>query len=201
MGRTACWHKKLQDYNFKILHVPGKNNTPADALSRPCDDKREVGEWQLSLLPESTFLNLAITGDLDLLETMLVTAQRDYRPWLKARRDLQWWTNHQGEWLDANQKAIVPPDQSLYRCIMHTYHDGLGVHPGRDEMVRKVLDRFAWPGGRQWIDQYVRGCTTCQQNKNLMHRIRVPPYKITVPQSTLPFSQVAMDLVTGLPKS
>jgi len=38
-GRTARWHEKLQDYNFKILHVAGKNNTPADALSRPCDDE------------------------------------------------------------------------------------------------------------------------------------------------------------------
>ena len=33
MGRTAHWHEKLQDYNFKILHIPRKNNTPADALS------------------------------------------------------------------------------------------------------------------------------------------------------------------------
>ncbi len=43
-GRTARWHKKLQDYNFKILHVARKNNTPANALSHPCDDKQEVGE-------------------------------------------------------------------------------------------------------------------------------------------------------------
>ncbi len=33
MGRMACWHEKLQDYNFKILHIPRKTNTPADVLS------------------------------------------------------------------------------------------------------------------------------------------------------------------------
>ena len=33
MGRTAQWHKKLQDYNFKILHILEKNNTLADMLS------------------------------------------------------------------------------------------------------------------------------------------------------------------------
>ena len=33
-GRTARWHEKLQDYNFKIVHIAGKNNGPADALSR-----------------------------------------------------------------------------------------------------------------------------------------------------------------------
>jgi hypothetical protein len=33
-GRTARWHEKLQDYNFKIVHITGKHNGPADALSR-----------------------------------------------------------------------------------------------------------------------------------------------------------------------
>jgi len=34
-GRMARWHKKLQDYNFKITHITGKINTPVDTLSRP----------------------------------------------------------------------------------------------------------------------------------------------------------------------
>ena len=33
-GRTARWHEKLQDYNFKIVHIASKSNGPADALSR-----------------------------------------------------------------------------------------------------------------------------------------------------------------------
>ncbi len=41
----------------------------------------------------------------------------------------------------------------------------------------------------------------CQQNKNLTHRQKVPQYKITVPIDALLFTQVAMDLITGLPKS
>src|SRR5216684_9339153 len=41
---------------------------------------------------------------------------------------------------------------------MHAYHDGLAAHLGRDETVRKVLDRFCWPGGQTWIEQYVKGC-------------------------------------------
>ncbi|SRR6266851_7609245 len=84
---------------------------------------------------------------------------------------------------------------------MHAYHNGLAVHPGRDEMARKVLNQFCWPGGQAWIEQYVKGCATCQQNKNLTHQVKVPQYKITVPCDVLPFSQVAIDLITGLPKS
>jgi hypothetical protein len=36
-GRMARWHKKLQDYNFHIVHIQGKNNTPANALSCPSE--------------------------------------------------------------------------------------------------------------------------------------------------------------------
>ncbi len=52
---------------------------------------------------------------------------------------------------------------------MHTYHDGLTAYLECDEMVRKVLNRFHWLGGKVWIEQYIKGCAMCQQNKNLMH--------------------------------
>ena len=73
-SRTVRWHEKLQDYNFKILHVAGKNNTPADVLSQPCNNKQEVGDQQLSLLLESTFLNLAEADDPMSLEGLMAVA-------------------------------------------------------------------------------------------------------------------------------
>ena len=33
--RHACWHADLQEYNFKMIHIPWNTNGPADALSRP----------------------------------------------------------------------------------------------------------------------------------------------------------------------
>jgi len=50
--------------------------------------------------------------------------------------------------MDAMQKTIILPDEGIRQRIMHTYHDGLAGHPGRDETIRKVLDRFCWPGGQ-----------------------------------------------------
>ncbi len=84
---------------------------------------------------------------------------------------------------------------------MHAYYNRLTGHLGCDKTIRKVLDRFYWPGAWTWIEQYVKGCTTYQQNKNLIHQTQIPLYKITVPSNALPFTQVAMDLITGLPKS
>ncbi len=53
---------------------------------------------------------------------------------------------------------------------------------------------------RQWIADYVKGCATCQQNKIMTHKRKTPLYHITTKEGTLPFQQIAMDLITGLPQ-
>jgi len=51
------------------------------------------------------------------------------------------------------------------------------------------------------VEQYIKGCAMCQQNKNLTHKPCTPLYKITIPQNAPPFTQIMMDLIMGLPKS
>ena len=52
----------------------------------------------------------------------------------------------------------------------------------------------------QWITDYVKGCATCQQNKIQTHKRKTPPFGITTMPNMKPFSQIAMDLITGLPQ-
>src|SRR5260221_10062276 len=44
-----------------------------------------------------------------------------------------------------------------------------------------------------------KGCCTYQQNKIVTHQRRTPLYRITTDPEALPFQQVCMDLITGLP--
>jgi len=105
-------------------------------------------------------------------------------------------------WTDEKGRLVVPPDNNIRREIARNWHDHRGAgHPGRDETFRKIQCQYFWLGGRTWIAQYIKGCATCQQNKNVTHKTRPPLYKITVPDNAPPFTQIAMDLVTGLPKS
>jgi Integrase zinc binding domain/Chromo (CHRromatin Organisation MOdifier) domain len=106
-------------------------------------------------------------------------------------------------WRDISEhRLVVPPDQGLKREIMHTWHDGpLNGHPRRDETIRRVNKEYFWPGARAWITEYVKGCAICQQNKNLTHRIKTPLFRIPSTIDAKPFSHIAMDLITGLPKS
>ena len=82
-GRTARWHKKLQDYNFKIIHIAGKSNGPADALSR-MHQKDEKEEPKLTLLlPADAFLNVFEVGDPGTLEHEVREAQQRHQSTMK----------------------------------------------------------------------------------------------------------------------
>jgi len=95
---------------------------------------------------------------------------------------------------------VIPPDEQLKHEILQVLHDVPTMgHPGRDETFTQVSYAYWWPGMRTWITNYVAGCTVCQQNKNVTHRQCMPLYRIPTPEDSLPFQQIALDLITGLP--
>ncbi len=76
---TAQWHKKLQDYNFKIVHIAGKANGSIDTLSR-IDQEDKQKETKLTLLiPSDVFLNIFEAGDPGMLEDEVVKAQQRHQ--------------------------------------------------------------------------------------------------------------------------
>src|SRR6266566_155597 len=154
--RTARWHVDLQEYDYEILHIPGKANVPPDALSRPPGiDQGKDDNHGITVLPPQKFVSTA---------------------------------------------ARVEPDEQTKRSIMTLVHDHhTAGHPGRDETIRKARQHIQWEGMNQWIAEYVKGCATCQQTKNLTHKRKIPLYRIPTEDNALPFQRVAMDLITGLP--
>ena len=73
-GRTAQWHKHLQDYNFRIIHIAGKVNTPANALLRPPGVDVVEDSQEMALLPPKLFLNIFDTNSDGSLEHHIVLA-------------------------------------------------------------------------------------------------------------------------------
>jgi hypothetical protein len=73
------------------------------------------------------------------------------------------WAMDLGQW-------ITPPDNQLKQLIMIEFHDApTAGHPGIEETIRQVKANFWWPRMSKWIEDYVKGCAVCQQNKNIMH--------------------------------
>jgi RNase H-like domain found in reverse transcriptase len=58
--QTACWHGELQDYNFKLQHVPGKLHMAADTLSRPTGaNEGKNDNQQMTMISKAAFIRLA----------------------------------------------------------------------------------------------------------------------------------------------
>ena len=71
-------------------------------------------------------------------------------------------------------------------------------HPGRDKTLQRTQEKYWWPKMKEWIADYVKGCTTCQQNKILTHRRTTSMYHIPMQCGVLPFQSMTMDLIMGL---
>jgi hypothetical protein len=68
-GRTARWHEKLQDYNFKIIHIAGKSNGLADALSRMHQKEEDEMPKLLYSDPTPTFSHTTLSAYTPSYET------------------------------------------------------------------------------------------------------------------------------------
>ena len=67
--------------------------------------------------------------------------------------------------------------------------------------TKAIIERdFWWPGLSSFVNAFVSGCATCQQNK-VNHHPTCPPLSPIPSSSSLPFQQLSIDLITNLPLS
>jgi len=68
------------------------------------------------------------------------------------------------------QISLSTPSEAQKRDLMTLVHDHpTAGHPRRDETLQQAQNHRVWKGMKAWIADYITGCATCQQNKNLMH--------------------------------
>ena len=179
-------------------------------LRPPGVDKGEDDNTDITLLPEPIFVRLADEPDpkwTSIEERVRQEQQR--QPQLMK----EWRDRYQLKFIKSaiepticlwkhKGKMVFPPNDELKRDLLHLIHDKpTAAHVGRDWTIYTAKRVAWWPTMSKWIENYVRGCAKCQQNKTLTHRTTTPPYKIDVPPSAQPFEVVAMDLITQLPNS
>jgi hypothetical protein len=161
----AWWHIDLQEYDYEIQYVPGKENGPPDTLlQQPGMDKGQEDNQSIVVIPAEKFKISA--------------------------------TSH----ITPDGKVCIPLLNEVKRGVMHLVHNHLIVgHPGHDETIQWTQEWYYWPGMKEWITEYIKGCAVCQQNKILTHCKMTPTYPILTENNVWPFQRVAMDLIRGLP--
>jgi hypothetical protein len=138
----------LQEYDFLLQHILGKDNTKADILLRLIkpdilNDNTEVEMFKDRILIqkiqeeimiyEETLIDnrkIEITADTTLLEDIKGCKRRESRVVQEMEKQLKKLWENDGV-IYRNGRIYVPNSQEIHDCILHNHHYSPDVgHPG-----------------------------------------------------------------------
>jgi hypothetical protein len=91
-------------------------------------------------------------------------------------------------------------DDDLKRKILYEFHDApVRGHRGMNGTYRAIKSLYSWPNIRRDIQAYVKQCKSCQVNKTLKPKKRVPMELISTADH--PFNKGYLDIVGPRPLS
>lgn len=180
------WLPKFLGYDFVIQYKPGRENLPANALSRSflMAWLEAVGVWmnQVSALLQEDNSLAAIYK-----QCMEGTVQgTEYA----VKDGLLFWKG----------RMMIPSNKELKEQIMQEFHASkIGGHEGVTKSVSRICKQFYWPKMQQDIRDFVRQCTICQQAKVEQALPAGLLQPLPIPQRI--WEDIAMDFITNLPPS
>lgn len=176
----------LAKFDFNLVHVKGKNNAVADALSRNAVLYHCLSTKDNSIKPSST-----------LIDTIRIEQQKDPRITLLRNNPTYTLVDdiiHKGDLM------CIPNSLKLKQDIIRDAHDILG-HFGRDKTLGVLQKQFlvTWRGIRNDVHAYCRACKACQAAKSLT---TAPQGKLMpLPIPTRNWERVSMDFMGAFPVS
>lgn len=187
-GRLARWVLLIQQYDFDIKHIKGKNNVVPDAISRfPVENlalvdivlnKQDV--WYIGLKENvknnpKKFPNFKIVNDKLFMKSNKVVNNTEF-----------------------DYKLVVP--ESMRRSILKECHDSpLSSHLGTFKTIKRVLQKYYWPGVARDVKEYVKNCSICLQSKPQSKQQYGKMGKMKI--SNRPWETISMDFMGPFPRS
>ena len=96
---------------------------------------------------------------------------------------------------------VITSEEQDKRKIIQAYHDVPAYgHPGINRTRDLGAKYYWWPQLARDIQEYVKGCAQCQQNKVNTHPQKAPLNPITPAVGALPFQTISMDFIVKLPE-
>ena len=216
---------KLQEYQFTIVHRPGRSHNNADALSRvPC---QQCGRSDAT--PVATITSANTTGGLSMDEMcQLQLDDNTIGPLFRAKEtnekptdfyakaqsieyrclSQQWdqlaiqdgvlWRHFMHPRQDQSWLQLVAPKQ-IRPLILEELHQGIGSgHLGQEKTLDCLKERFYWPGHFSDVHNWCKSCVSCTTRKTSTPRRKAALGTIV---AGYPMQIIAIDLVGPLPES
>lgn len=216
-GQLARWIKKLQEFEYKIVHCKGKTHGNADAMSRMyCNQRRcpihSACAWVHAVQAEqkddtgSSTVQLKDT-DIGPILDMIKDGQpkpdlAQVRGFSPAQRALcqQWeqlrvvdgtlYCNFEDADGHCRLQLIVP--MALRSDILKQMHEAsAGGHLGEEKTLYKLCERFYWLGHQKDTKNWCRTCKDCAERKAPGPKSRASLMNL---QTRYPTQMVGIDL-------
>jgi len=181
-SRHAKWVEYLQSFHFTIKHKSGKLNQGADALSR------SLSLFQLdACILGFEHIKSLYADDEDLGELDSVCQKHPKGDFLV-----------QEGFLFKGTRLCIPKCSTRELLIREVHGGSLAGHFGESKTLIMLREHYYWPGMEKDVQDILRRCGTCQVAKShsLPHGLYTP-----LPVPTLPWVDVSMDFILGLPKT
>jgi transposase InsO family protein len=184
------WVVKLLGYDYDIEYKQGRENVPADALSK-------ITSQELFVLTTSTISTSLMEEIRSSYETdpIIQTIIKDLQRLANSHPHYNWVHDH----LNRKGRVVVGNNRALRSQIISLFHNSaLGGHSGMTVTSKTVSNLFYWKRQQKHVRQYVSECHVCQRNKH--ENVASPGLLQPLPISIAPFIDISMDFVEGLPK-
>ena len=217
--RLARWQQHLANFDFdRVIHVRGKDNVVADALSRRPDFAKLLPIFSLPLYYYSTsvpdgsgFSHPVSLSDLstpvntslaDLVAAQVsdpfcakmistLTNSTDNHDPIHSRFALT--PTRALVWTAKGAERLVVPPAFRTLCLSEAHNTPIAGHLGVDKTYRRLAEMYYWPAMYHDVHEFCVGCVSCQAHKPRNHSPEGSARPVPIPE--LPWVNVGIDFV------
>ena len=190
-AKVKRWKMLIQEYDFRIEHIPGVANIVADAFSRLCHTTETRSEFDQAASKEFVMFLDELT-----LEDRTAEAFLGEDEWRGVE---QIYTLDE----DDNDDIVAPLDadialpQPVYDAIKSVHNMNVGHHGIRKTIAKLKSAALEFPNLRPSVEKFIKECPLCQKTSQRKVAATALPFTLA---TTVAMQNLNIDTIGPLPE-